>query len=181
MAHVDPNIIYYVIAPILLVSGSAFIGITTLESTESNIVNKLLKVKLDNGSDLFVKLQVELICKDCKKLGKQDCKHTLGKIPHWQDQERLREVEKLMESEGGAFDQEVKGIVSTPNIQPVFPKESIDKFVNNIYNKPIPFTRIFVTADPAAGGNRSKFAIVSCAYHNGKVIVNYFFLFFLLL
>jgi hypothetical protein len=62
-------------------------------------------------------------------------------------------------------------------ITPAFSKEDIQNMFSNdrIYKAGKSQKTIFVTIDPAAGGQGSKFAIISCFYEDHKMVVKIFF------
>lgn len=65
------------------------------------------------------------------------------------------------------------GLQSNSLVKAVFDKAALQKLKENVYNKTETVKHIFVSVDPAAGGARSKFAIVSCIYtgDNGSKMV----------
>lgn len=65
-------------------------------------------------------------------------------------------------------------------VTPAFAKEDIQKMFSKerIYQSGKAQRTVFVTIDPAAGGQGSKFAIISCFYDNHKMVVNILFYLF---
>ncbi len=78
-----------------------------------------------------------------------------------------------------------RGIQTNNGTRPVFDAISVKniKSEEKIYASTQHVKQIFVSVDPAAGGNKSKYAILSCIYVDGhKMVVSqyYIFLFFIL-
>jgi hypothetical protein len=103
----DNKVFYNVVVP-TLVTEASFIGITTL-GDDSNFVNKLVEIRTAVGELLFNVVKMSLICDRCRKLGKEgDCNHLMGEIPYWQDQQRHKDIEKMMEGEYETYMRESK-------------------------------------------------------------------------
>lgn len=66
------------------------------------------------------------------------------------------------------FDLDDSGIQSNSLVKAAFDKAALVRLKDNIYRKTETVKHIFVSVDPAAGGARSKFAIVSCIYPRAK-------------
>lgn len=97
-AHMDDEVFFQVVAP-TLVTEASFIGITTL-GDDANFVTQLIKVRGTNGELLFNVIEKSFVCDRCRRLGKEaDCNHLMGEIPYWQDQQRHKDVEKMMEGQ----------------------------------------------------------------------------------
>lgn len=64
-------------------------------------------------------------------------------------------------------------------ITPAFEKEDIQKMFSKerIYKAGKTQRTVFITVDPAAGGQGSKFAVTSCFYEDHRMVVKNFFLF----
>jgi hypothetical protein len=106
-AHMDNKIFSNVVVP-TLVTGAAFIGITTL-GEDSNFVDNLISIKGKDGKSLFRVISVDLVCDRCKRLGKENtCQHLAGEIPHWQDSQRHKDIEQMMQNETDTYMLETK-------------------------------------------------------------------------
>lgn len=169
----DHRVFYTVVVP-TLVTEATFIGITTL-GDEANFVNKLVKIKRSTGELMFNVISMMLVCEECKRAGKEaDCNHMMGEIPYWQDPQRHKDIEKMMEGEYETFMRETKGMNVNGLIQPVYPTTAIDNFMTNIYKEEKTHSHVFISVDPAGGGDASKYAIVSCVYDGYKMVVCFF-------
>lgn len=64
-----------------LITGAAFLGITTRGYDQFNFVTQLLKLKTSDGSSLFRNINIDLCCEHCKKIGRADsCRHKIGNL-----------------------------------------------------------------------------------------------------
>jgi hypothetical protein len=90
-----PNVYFQVIAP-TLVTGSAFVGITTL-GDDTNYVGKIITARSKRtGKPIFKVIELTLVCDDCKEAGKEvECIHKLGEIPYWQDDDRHKDLQEV--------------------------------------------------------------------------------------
>jgi hypothetical protein len=166
-----PNVYYTVIAP-TLVTGSAFVGITTL-GDDTNYVGKIINaVSKRTNKKIFKTIELTLVCNDCLKAGKaKECIHKLGEIPYWQDDDRHKDLQEIMKEREEDYLRETKGINSNSWVTPAFSKTAL----LDIYKSPkvdvtfAPF--VFTSADPNAGGTRSRFAIISSIYDNENIMV----------
>jgi hypothetical protein len=91
-----PDVYYRVIAP-TLVTGSAFVGITTL-GDDTNYVGKIIgAISKRTGKPIFNTIELNLVCRDCLESGKaSECIHRLGEIPYWQDDERHKDLQEVI-------------------------------------------------------------------------------------
>jgi hypothetical protein len=161
---------------------------------------ELIGNKTKRGRDLIRFVQFTEVCESCKKKGKdalftcryypflQLCalkknlfffRHNDGDKPDWHDSSRSEHIREL-QGDNDAYLLESRGIHSDSSHRQDFYDEWIEKCLkdkNNIYRsrdyKPV----VFTTIDPAAGGLRSRYAIVSCIYTNDDtqvVMLNFF-------
>lgn len=171
----DPKIYQTVVAPTLS-TGAAFIGITTLgDDTENNFVGELINVRDKDGERLFRVINIDLVCDKCRRTGKEDvCQHKMGEVPYWQDERRHADIQKMMPAD--VFQREMRGIQSNPYISPFFNPTALDRLerdADRVYYSDNHVRYIFISVDPAAGGDHSKYAVVSCIYESHKVIVSW--------
>lgn len=80
-----------------LTTGSAFIGITTLDDTgEDNFVGELAETRNADGDRLYNVIFISRVCDRCRKEGVEiSCKHKMHEIPYWQDEKRHEDVLKI--------------------------------------------------------------------------------------
>lgn len=169
----DIQLLYKVVLPTLARSGVAFIGISTLDDPFS-FWSQMIELADDDGKPVFKTIRYSLVCEDCIKKGLETtCKHKMGDLPYWQDETQHNKLEKIMQDKSEAFLTETKGFMSNPNIKPAFESKLVQAWMKKEYIGSIK-TRasVFVSVDPAAGGNLSDYAIVTCCYFNGKIVVS---------
>ena len=68
-----------------------------------------------------------------------------------------------------------RGVQTTPLIKPAFDHPSIRYLAekeDQIYKNIEHVKHVFVSIDPAAGGQKSKYAVVSCIYKDHKMVVS---------
>lgn len=153
---------------------------------------RLFKIKDPiTGQPCFSQLQVTLVCEQCKEDGMAaQCKHMLHLVPQWQSSvrhERLKEVmadrPDLIQSELAVFlfyfhlsshfftDMLVQGLAFDA-LQQCFRAADIDSLLTM---KPPSLEwkqPVYIIIDPAAGGPRSDFALISIIRHKGMATVS---------
>lgn len=110
MAHMDRNVFDTVVVP-TLVTGSAFIGITTLaENEDTNYVSNMVKNATDSeGKSIFKIVNMEMVCMRCKRLGKErTCRHKMGEIPYWHDHKRQKDIEAILQGQRDVWLREMR-------------------------------------------------------------------------
>ena len=169
----DPQVFHQVVAP-TLVTNAAFIGITTLED-DQNFVTRLIDRSTKSGKKIFNLIKIALVCEDCKIKGiKELCNHCMGMLPYWQSADRHRDLELMMQDSMDDFMREMRGIQSNELIRRVFPADKLKEMFDprSFFDTKGDFvSHVFVTVDPAAGGQLSNYAIASCVYSSGDMIV----------
>ena len=79
MAFINPDCFYQVIVPLLGVSNTALLGITTPQD-RFNYFSLLINLKDAHGNDLFYVIKIGLVCQACEKTGTA-CPHLLHLNP----------------------------------------------------------------------------------------------------
>ena len=110
-AYCDPGFFYETVAPLMIVSDTTLIGISTLTS-EINFYTRLIRLKdKATGASLFTVMQVELACAKCKDEGKAtECVHLLHLVPRWQSSERHRRLKTVMQDRPDLIESELSGL-----------------------------------------------------------------------
>lgn len=167
----DIKLLYSVVLPTLARSGVAFIGISTL-ADPFNFWSQMIDQKDDDGKPVFKTMRFSLVCEDCAKAGLEDtCKHNYGDLPYWQDETQHNKLEKIMQNKCDTYLTETKGFQSNPNVRPAFTVNDVKRWMAREDILEIANRRcFFVSIDPAAGGNMSDYAIVSCVHSNKGMI-----------
>jgi hypothetical protein len=152
MAHINPNLFYDVVVPILQMKNTAFFGLSSPEGSQ-NFFSKLIKLE-DNGHPFFKNVDCQLICEECRKLDMEEqvkCNHVKQQA-HWLSQRKGDRFKKIYLTDPARALKELMGIIAD-NYIACFPKEQI----KNMFSLP-PFIRrstpqyVFVAVDPSGGG-----------------------------
>ena len=68
-----------------------------------------------------------------------------------------------------------RGVQTSTNIRPAFDQAAINILESNpsqIYSDTSDVKQVFVSVDPAAGGSKSKYAVISSIYVDHKMVVS---------
>ena len=160
-----------VIAPVLAADAS-FIGITTWSKNINNFVNRLVDLKYPSGENVFNAIIMSQVCERCTELGiEADCTHKMNEIPPWQSQQRHKDLKLILGDNEEAFLRETKGVQVNSGFLQIFETDDIKNFRNRIFSAGIGHKVVYTAVDPNAGGRGSKFAVVSCVFYDGKMVV----------
>lgn len=152
-----------------LSTGCSLIAISTISADESNFLSKLVSAKDGRGNPLFNVLNLKMVCDNCHRRGLDlQCRHMLGQLPAWQSRGRHDFIQRVMETEEDTFLVEMRGILSDGSKRPAYDAKSVRKLMTDptmIYRPDGRDIRhIFMSVDPAAGGERSEYAVVSAFF-----------------
>ena len=173
-AYMPEEVFFGILAPTLTRRNVKFIGITTVNGSDS-FVSPLTTAKYPDGRSVFLVLDFQLICAECKAAHRESqCKCLLGDLPHWQSAVQHEKLSIIMERKIGKFLQEIKGLTVDETVSPAFCQVSCEFLrtpesvmsVKEIYSD-----TIYTAVDPACGGKYSKFAIISAIFRDGLMIV----------
>jgi hypothetical protein len=168
------NMFYRVVAPTLVRRGSVFVAISS-RAEKDNFFHRMMDLKYPNGRHVFHNMEFKLVCEDCEAEGLADkCKHLEYELPWWQDKRRHGKLELMMQDSHDDYMREIRGVEVDSNVTPAFDHNYVTKLrdADRLIDLPITIRHVFVTVDPAAGGDRSKFAVVSCVYFDQKIMVS---------
>ena len=186
-AYWPEDLFFSVLAPTLTRRNVKFFGITTVNGSDS-FVSPLTQAKYPDGRSVFLCMNFQLICAECKAAHREHlCKCLLGDLPHWQSSAQHEKLSIIMERKIGKFLQEIKGLSVDETVSPAFCQVSCD-FLRTpeaiMSTKEIYSEIVYTAVDPACGGKYSKFAIISAIFRDNLMIVSHFrvfcFVFFLL-
>lgn len=177
-AYIPEEVFFGILAPTLTRRNVKFIGITTVNGSDS-FVSPLTNAKFPDGRSVFLTLNFQLICTECRAAKREaQCRCLIGDIPHWQSAAQHDKLTIIMERRIGKFLQEIKGLAIDETTSPAFcqvaceflrTQESVMKIAE------IHSDTVFMAVDPACGGRYSKFAIVSAIFvrdpKSGKVLM----------
>jgi hypothetical protein len=175
------RVVFQIIGPTLTRKNVKFIGITTVNPNDS-FVTPLVDAKFPDGRSVFLTLNFELICAECKKAGKSlQCRCLMADIPDWQMSTQHDKLALLMDQQ--TFLSEIKGMAMDETITPAFHQVSVEFLRSEesiMQSGDLYANEIYTAIDPAAGGKHSRFAIVSAIFvrdssgRNTKMVVSSF-------
>lgn len=172
-----PSMVSKIIAPTLIRKRVKFVGITTISGYDS-FVTPLADARYPDGRKVMLTLNFEMVCEDCKARGEPEkCKCLMADLPHWHLSSQLEKLEILMAADPDTYLREMKNVATDSSITPAFDPRDVAHL-----RKPDCVMRmteiiaptIFVSVDPACGGDMSKMAIVSAIYVDSMMIVSLF-------
>lgn len=154
-----------VVIPTAMRKNTVIIGISSKAVAEDSPMNMLMNAKyLDTGEQIFKVRVFTKRCAMCVARNVMQCNHRVE--VSWSSQQQARKIAALMRSDQHAFRAEILNEDVESTISRAFPESLLNGFVRSEYVIPrgIRIKQLFVGIDPSAGGNRSKFAIVTVAY-----------------
>lgn len=178
MAYIAPDLFYEVILPLIGVSRTRIIGISTPTKDRFNFFHRMIHLRYPGTDDpVFKTYLVEVVCKYCKRTKQHSsCRHELHKLPDWKSASKL----------------EIIKLIYGPDREDMEARENLGMMLgdrDNIFEEAwladlerrqrwenmSPAHRpsvIFMTVDPNAGGG-SQMAIVSVAYIMEMLVVSF--------
>ena len=117
-AYMDVRVVFQIIGPTLTRKNVKFIGITTVNPNDS-FVTPLVDAKFPDGRSVFLILNFDLVCAECRKAGKAlQCRCLMADIPEWQSTTQHDKLALIMQTQ--TFLSEIKGISIDETISPAF-------------------------------------------------------------
>ena len=161
MAHIDNQLFYKTIVPMLSVLGTCLLGLSSPDVQE-NYFSTLLNLKKENGQPFFQVVNCFQICSKCMKLEQAKaykCNH-IKSSAHWLSQRAIKDLKSLYKSDPATAIRELGG-VSVSDYKPALRKEEVQRcFAMQPFITQHSPALIFTCADPSGGGP-SQLAIVS--------------------
>lgn len=141
------------------------VGLSSAPLEEDSPMNMMINARyLDTNELIFNTRVFARICPSCRARGRTDCKHKVE--VSWSNQRQARKVAGLMAHHQNVFRVEILNEGSEPNIARAFPDAIATPFIESEYtiHNTSQIRQLFIGIDPSAGGNQSKFAIVTLAF-----------------
>lgn len=171
-AHIDPALFFKVIVPILSMSKTSLLCLSSPEG-ESNYFSALMNLKKDNGDPFFNVISCWQICEECLKLERVkqiNCNH-IKSTAHWLSSKKIKELKQLYKASPEDAIREFGGVVVS-NFLPALRKEEIALCfaAERVQTESAP-KYVFTACDPSGGGP-SHMSIAS-GYFNvrGEIVV----------
>jgi len=169
----DVRVVFQIIGPTLTRKNVKFIGITTVNPDDS-FVTPLTEAKFPDGRSVFLVLNFELVCAECKKAGRAlQCRCLMGDIPEWQSGDQIDKLSLIMGA--STFLTEIKGMAIDETVTPAFHQVSVEwlRSQESVMQSGDLYSReIFIAIDPAAGGKHSRFAMVAGIFIGREMVVS---------
>ena len=172
----NEQLFFQVIVPLMGVSGTSILGISTPNSNENQFYNRLMDIPdPDNMEEsMFKTIRIGLACNACVEKKKPlECTHKASLVPHWKDSASQRKMKIIMDGRDKLFLNENMGMRTNTNNY-VFPSIGISRLS---VATPHRWDRnpdvLFCAIDPSGGGKQSEYAMctVACIGGGGFVIV----------
>lgn len=97
MAHMDPEVFFLIIVPLLEMSLIMLIGISS-PGGENNFYTILVNLENDDGTKMFLTYKHEMICDTCKGRENQiDCRHLVDENPPWKSIKGLDVTRRVLQ------------------------------------------------------------------------------------
>lgn len=174
-AYIPLELVLEIVAPTLTRKNVKLIGITTVSGADS-FIGPMAEAKFPDGRSVFLTLNFELVCSECKRAGTPEtCKCLVGDIPYWQSSSQHEKLELIMAGRIDTFMKEIKGYSMDQTVMPAFEPQAVKFLKTRAAVMPSPelvAQEIFVAVDPACGGKYSKFAIMSAIFIDNRMVVS---------
>lgn len=165
-AHIDPKLFYKTIVPILQISKTSLLCLSSPEQ-EGNYYSALMELKDDKGKPFFNVKYIMKICADCLKLERHEgvkCNHMPNKS-FWIDKDKQKKLGALYAASPEDAMRELKGTVVSDNLPAFYKTDIIRCFKQSRHTfTGIPPHAIFTAVDPSGMGP-SFFSMLSGCYN----------------
>jgi hypothetical protein len=124
-AHIDPNLFYKTIAPILQLKNTSLLALSSPEGNE-NYYSQLMNLKDKYDRPWFKVINKKFVCDECAKGDRTKqlaCDH-VPKTEHWISEEKSDRLSVLYGHMEGVGLREMKGMVVS-DYQPAFNSEDV--------------------------------------------------------
>jgi hypothetical protein len=175
-AYIDPMIWEMICMPLLGVTGTVLLGISTPSSQDNFYAGLISRKRKDTGEDLFFLVLIGMACEDCRARGiASHCAHMRHMLPAWKDSEGQKLLfDVLSES---AYRQEAQGEQMKDRV-PCFKPHEVDALWKRKRKRIIgEHGVVFIAVDPSGGsgavaGGGSEVAMTAFVYdeHDNAVV-----------
>jgi hypothetical protein len=170
-AFIDESVFNEVVIPLLEVSNTALVGISTPQD-KNNYYSSLVHLEDDHGNRVFHVFEAKNACDKCiaELKDPSKCPHVALDRPAWKSKEKQRIVQALYKNNQTLLLRESMGII-TDDSSGLFDKQAIQALLQAPRVAPATGSNcVFLAIDPNGGGG-SKFAICSGIRHQGTFMV----------
>lgn len=173
-AFIDPRLFKTVIVPLLGVSGTALLAISTPEADDDNYYSELMDMRDPDNPEkpLFHIIPIGLACQDCVTAGAASaCTHKSSFVPPWKSAARQRKVAQILAGDKDLHAQENMGM-RVSGTQYMFPAQDIIRLAQRprvTYTEPVRV--VYCAIDPSGGGSQSDYALATVTRIKGNYTV----------
>lgn len=177
MAYIDPELFYEVILPLIGVSRTRILGISTPSRDTFNFFHRMTKLCYPGTNDpVFKTHSVELVCKYCKRRKLfNSCRHELHKLPEWKSASKLEIIKLIYGPERQEMEARENLGMMLADGDCLFEQTWLEELERRVRwnNQSALYAPnvIFTACDPNAGG-RGQMALVSVAFIMGMLVVS---------
>lgn len=177
MAYIAPDLFYEVILPLIGVSRTRIIGISTPTKDRFNFFHRMINLRYPGTDDpVFKTYIVEVVCKYCKRTKQHNsCRHELHKLPDWKSASKLEIIKLIYGPDREDMEARENLGMMLADRDNIFDEEWLANLEKRQrWENFSPEFRpqvIFMAVDPNAGGS-SQLAIVSGAFIMNMFVVS---------
>lgn len=166
-----------VIYPAAMVTGTVVAALSSPPEEGGTPFSAMFDATLPDGRKVFRTIEVSLVCADCQRDRKTDCKHVEDAAPAWQSAESMAELKALYDKMGDpdAFNREMKGGAGCFRVIRAFQDRDVDALRDRaVYRAGGVYREVFLSVDPSGAGKGSDTAMtVTARDENGNLVVRF--------
>jgi hypothetical protein len=162
MGILPSSLIYTIVIPTLILAHTLLFGISSRPVDKNSPMFRLMDKKWpETGKPIIKTVVFTNLCDICRVRGLQNCNHA-AEDP-WSNQQQNRKIQLLMSDKQSDWRREMRNEDVEDESEPAFSHDSVmflgeSKFE---YSGNEEQYYAYISVDPAAGGAKSKYAIVS--------------------
>lgn len=163
-AFIDPDVVNTVAVPLMGVTGTVTLAISTPGDDEDNYYSGFMELpsEEDPNEKMFKIVRIGLACEKCMLKGEaSSCTHKAHLLPPWKSSSRQKKIAIIQKQFKSTFERETLGLMATSQ-DTIFSEKIIRRFNEAptfMWTVSTPF--IFVGIDPSGGGSKSNYSIAS--------------------
>lgn len=173
-AYINPDTVYRVVVPLLLVENTALLCISTIDNDPDNYYNSFTEIPSedDENEKMFFIIRHTTACEKCLASGNGgNCNHKVHQLPSWKPRKRQRKAQRFMANMPSLLLQEVVG-AQVDSGRNLFPATDVTLFIKSPHFRWIMSPDVvYVGIDPSGGGSQSDYAIVSTTFMDGRHVI----------
>lgn len=155
------SLVYTIMIPTMVLAYVIMIGISSRPVDKNSPMFSLMEKKWPNGKPIIKTRIFISVCDACRRRGHKSCGHTPE--DHWSNPTQNKKIEYLMSDRSSVYQREMLNMDVGDGSEPAFDPHDL-AFLDaekNDYSGTGEAPYVYITIDPAAGGDKSKYAMVS--------------------